>query len=415
MKKMMITVTALGALLCTALTGCSVNVNDDTISAAANVAASMLDDANISINGQPVDISVDSNGDVNVNIAQTTAPDKHPAVADMDSNPSPDVSGIVGTWYEAEALDARTLTIAADGSFQLAYRGGGSKFGKVNWERTLNADGEAQDFYMFYDQDGDFLGSFRKTDDPQNDLFSHFAGPDGRQLHFFRAPEEKPVAEDETDIRNLVGDWYYQAPDPQNSAVFYDEAYITINEDGTYIYQPTNGEVRCKGTIKLEYEEYADGSKVPHFAFYDVDGNFWNGIYCGHFENGAYYFGNGGVTRIIRRNPDANPYEEYVGTWQSDRCSIRISDLGYVEIHWANSAFEDCVWEYGCVYSPDGTRMECPGGGKKTIVTVAADGTEKREVVYNDGTATFRKRGDILFWSDGMEDVAMEMGFTKIG
>lgn len=73
MKKMMIAVTALGALLCTTLTGCSINVSDDTVSKAADIAVSMLDDADISVNGQKVDVSVDSNGDINVNVAQTTA------------------------------------------------------------------------------------------------------------------------------------------------------------------------------------------------------------------------------------------------------------------------------------------------------------------------------------------------------
>ena len=33
----------------------------------------MLDDTDISVNGQKVDVSVDSNGDINVNIAQTEA------------------------------------------------------------------------------------------------------------------------------------------------------------------------------------------------------------------------------------------------------------------------------------------------------------------------------------------------------
>lgn len=73
MKKMMIAVTAMSALLCTVLTGCSINIDEDTMSQAANIAVSMLDDADIKVNGQDVNVSVDSNGDVNVSIAQTTA------------------------------------------------------------------------------------------------------------------------------------------------------------------------------------------------------------------------------------------------------------------------------------------------------------------------------------------------------
>ena len=73
MKKTMIALAALSALLCTALTGCSINVSDDTLSQAADIAASVLDSADISVNGQKVDVSVDSNGDINVNITQAPA------------------------------------------------------------------------------------------------------------------------------------------------------------------------------------------------------------------------------------------------------------------------------------------------------------------------------------------------------
>lgn len=98
MKKMMIAVTALGALLCMTLTGCTVNVSDSTVSQAADIAASVLDSADISVNGQKVDVSVDSNGDLNVNItqapaaeSQTTAPaavTEAPAVQTTEAAPA---------------------------------------------------------------------------------------------------------------------------------------------------------------------------------------------------------------------------------------------------------------------------------------------------------------------------------------
>ena len=66
MKKTMIAFAALSALLGTVLTGCSINVSDDTVSQAADIAAAVLDSADISVNGQKVDVSVDSNGDINL-------------------------------------------------------------------------------------------------------------------------------------------------------------------------------------------------------------------------------------------------------------------------------------------------------------------------------------------------------------
>ena len=51
-----------------------------------------------------------------------------------------DVSAVVGTWYEEDALDSRTLTVNADGTYQLAYRGGGSKYGNIKTETQDSGD-----------------------------------------------------------------------------------------------------------------------------------------------------------------------------------------------------------------------------------------------------------------------------------
>ena len=73
MKTTMIALAALSTLLCTALTGCTVHISEDDVSKAADLAASVFDDTDISVNGQKVDVSVDSNGDINVSIVQTEA------------------------------------------------------------------------------------------------------------------------------------------------------------------------------------------------------------------------------------------------------------------------------------------------------------------------------------------------------
>lgn len=73
MKTTMIALAALSTLLCTALTGCTVHISEDDVSKTADLAASVLDDTDISVNGQKVDVSVDSNGDINVSIVQTEA------------------------------------------------------------------------------------------------------------------------------------------------------------------------------------------------------------------------------------------------------------------------------------------------------------------------------------------------------
>ena len=43
MKKQMIAIAVLGAAVC--LTGCTININDDTVNAAKDIAASVLDES----------------------------------------------------------------------------------------------------------------------------------------------------------------------------------------------------------------------------------------------------------------------------------------------------------------------------------------------------------------------------------
>ena len=404
MKKQVIAIAILSAAIC--LTGCSININDETMSNAADIAVSMLDDADIKVNGQPVDVTVDSNGDVNVSLGQTT--DQNGNV----TSASADLKDIAGTWNEADTLDSRTLTIKADGSYSLAFKGSGTQNGTVKLEASENPDGSKVFWYNFYDAEGKIWTGFRKSDSPQNDLYS---GQDGA-MHFVRAAAAaaQNTSSGETDIRNLVGEWNYQEQDPQNGEVYNNAGFVTVNADSTYSFQPSNGSALKKGTVKIEYDEFSDGSKVPFFAFYENGSTFWNGTYCGQNDKDIFYFGNGGTQRMVRKDGDENPFDEYIGTWQCDRCSIRIGDLGFVEIHWADSASEDNVWEYGCTYSEDGTYMECLGGGKLTHIVKAADGTETRTEVYNDGTAKFSVRGGTLFWQDGKEHKGDQMGFQKI-
>jgi hypothetical protein len=59
--------------------------------------------------------------------------------------------------------------------------------------------------------------------------------------------------------------------------------------------------------------------------------------------------------------------------------------------------------------------MECLGCGTKTHIATAENGTETRNVIYSDGTASFTYKGGVLTWSDGKENAGMGMGFKKIG
>lgn len=114
---------------------------------------------------------------------------------------------------------------------------------------------------------------------------------------------------------------------------------------------------------------------------------------------------------------DTEIANSFIGHWQYDRCSIVINEQGtdfHVTIHWADSASEDNIWTYDCTLSDDNTRLECTEGGTLVHVTTAEDKTETRTEVYHDGTAVFTKKGGTLFWQEGKEDRARQLGFERI-
>lgn len=94
------------------------------------------------------------------------------------------LQGIYGKWQEEGVLDARTLIINADGTYELAYRGGGVSHGTVKVSMDEHPDGSKSCWYNFYEEDGTlWMGAERDGEYPvQTDLYS---GHDGA-MHFVR-------------------------------------------------------------------------------------------------------------------------------------------------------------------------------------------------------------------------------------
>ena len=221
--------------------------------------------------------------------------------------------------------------------------------------------------------------------------------------------------EPEADFSAIAGDWNYQ--EESDDSVFSYTGFITVQADGTYIYQPADGAPRRKGTIRAEYEESADGEKNLYFAFYENDSNAMWVRTESSAPNGRGYFSLAGVgtKRLFPWNIQANKYDHYVGLWQSDRCSIQIGreeEHYIVQCIWTTSAAEYNEWIYHCEGDADSMILECTGGGTLVRVTTASDGTETRTEVYNDGTAGFTMNGSKLFWTDNKENVAQSMEFS---
>ena len=107
-----------------------------------------------------------------------------------------DISSIVGTWYEENALDSRTLTVNADRTYQLAYRGGGSEFGTVKTETQEMGDGDYTNvWYCFFPDEGNEWARFRITqgEDMHTKLCSGF---DDTAMIFVSAADISQAAQD---------------------------------------------------------------------------------------------------------------------------------------------------------------------------------------------------------------------------
>ncbi len=94
----------------------------------------------------------------------------------------------------------------------------------------------------------------------------------------------------------------YSEPD-ENSDV------IREIERGTQIdiYEcDAEGSSYVNGTIGIVYEEYADGSRVPLFVFYDDSGESFMACYAtvpGERTDGCLYIGQDGESRLVPADP----------------------------------------------------------------------------------------------------------------
>ena len=129
---------------------------------------------------------------------------------------------------------------------------------------------------------------------------------------------------DETDIRNLVGQWKYQlAADGKTvdiSAV--DNGIITVKEDSTYTYTDLDGKTHT-GTVKVDYDTFGGEYRVPFFAFYEGD-EFFIGCYCQQNNPNAFLIGNGGMAQLLSVNAD---FSAITGEWEELGGSERVFNI----------------------------------------------------------------------------------------
>ena len=113
---------------------------------------------------------------------------------------------------------------------------------------------------------------------------------------------------------------------------------------------------------------------------------------------------------------DVTRGEAYVGVWGCGRCTITIdpvSDRYEVQVTWASSAAEHTYWTYECYYDEATGHLRGENGVRTNVLT-NDDGSEKEDVVYEDGVCEFHITIDgELVWEDKEDGVGDGMYFQK--
>ena len=205
------------------------------------------------------------------------------AEADETKDEASLLAAIAGTWYETEVLDSRTLTISDDGSYELAYRGGGSAFGTISVEFEDNGDGTSIYKYAFYESDGTLWATFN-CNERASDLYSE----DDGGIHFVGS-EFIDENEDSFDTLNDYEDAEFLHETSEGvEASFYegfwtcDRCAITIVDGGNgeynvYIAWGSSAYETSEWQYTCTYDEYTatlvcDGTGIMENVVYGDDG-----------------------------------------------------------------------------------------------------------------------------------------------
>lgn len=189
------------------------------------------------------------------------------------------VDVIAGIWYETDVLDSRTLTVNNDGSYELAYRGGGAAYGTVSVETDDNGAVK----YCFYEEDGTLWATFN-CNERASDLYSE----DDGGIHFVGS-EFIDENEDSFDTLNDYEDAEFLHETSEGvEAAFYegfwscDRCAITIvaaenDEYNVYIAWGSSAYETSEWQYTCTYDEYTatlvcDGTGIMEDVVYGDDG-----------------------------------------------------------------------------------------------------------------------------------------------
>ena len=107
------------------------------------------------------------------------------------------------------------------------------------------------------------------------------------------------------DLTPILGDWIYEQNDTIYTTgdpgdFFTEVAMVLVRADGTFSAHWTFEDYDHEGIVKIEYEEYSDGSKVPMYSFYENGNEFWFSCPCEQEDPDIFVIGQEGLERLTR-------------------------------------------------------------------------------------------------------------------
>lgn len=237
-------------------------------------------------------------------------------------------------------------------------------------------------------------------------------------------------------IQPVVGTWRETgATDARSLVIYADGKYEMTYKDG-----------KSFGMVKVTTEEHPDGSKSYWYSFLEGGGvvledkntvSPWYSAYTSANKLWAafakdekkatqkdLYSGQDGAMHFVRyaengyeKKRAGIKAEDYLGVWESGRCSAAVSREGngfLIEIQWASNAAEGSRWVYHCSYDNFAAILFSNGDGTRIDYVYEENGTSKENMVYNDGHALFVLRDGIMRWQDKKENMDNGVEFTKL-
>lgn len=271
----------------TAMTSCGTSGNSSdssaTTSASATSFASIAAETTGASNASKADTTTSAAGNtsnntpVNANDNEKTEP-----ATESENNGTPlvrtEFNLIAGIWYEEGVLDSRTLTIDADGSYELAYRGGGKEYGNIKVE-VQDIDGtHSNTWYKFYSGDTEWASfrlAARENDSPvlcsgfdENSLVFALGGGNGtdssatqpNEYGFYTVTSDPRPGTAGPVLTSLTGTF----SDGNDIYTFYD----CSSYDGKFSVKYADG-TTLDGYVKVQYLIQSDNYKEYWYVLYD--------------------------------------------------------------------------------------------------------------------------------------------------